>query len=82
MPEPEAPIPAQHMFNEVGAMLLAAAKRPDLMRDLRRDSARDERAADALARDWGGHLDCTDERDRAHTLATARQLHVTHGGKP
>jgi hypothetical protein len=72
-------IPAEAMHNERGAMLLKAAKRPDLMRDILAADFRDEEAADSLARAWGGKITCSAERGRDYTIATAQRLQQTYG---
>jgi hypothetical protein len=80
--DPPEPIPAESLYNEMGAALLAAAKRSGGLRELLDDEGRDERLADALACEWGGKLSCTDLHDREGTLRELRQLQQLYGGQP
>lgn len=82
IPAPQTPLRTEAVFNESAFALLAAAADPDLMRDVLRDEARVERQADALARQWGGRLSGTAERDNAHTRAEAGRLLATYGTTP
>jgi hypothetical protein len=79
LPELTTPCRAEDFFNETAVALLAAARRPDVMRELLLEQARDEKAADDLAATWGGRLRCSHERANSYTRAQARQLDETYG---
>jgi hypothetical protein len=71
---PKALIATESYYNECALELLRAARDDDRMREILEDQRHDERAADALARAWGGRLTCTDERATEYTKREAARL--------
>jgi len=75
------PIRPEEIYNAKSSRLLQAARDANKMRTYMQELQRGEAAADALARRWGGRLDCTPERDAAHDRRLAEELHATYGSK-